>query len=1478
MPSYKKVVLPICLGLWVLLITNFSRASSAQEIVPQAIQSFPGQITVNTAAMSPTTSGNPNDGKCDLREALQAAFSQDNGSSGTFNECTAPGGPNTIVFSPDVAGQIITIAPGIDMLPMITKEITIVGPITLSGSGEPTTYPYPGNHDSRILQVASDGVLTLTGLTLMNGFTSGSGGAILSLSGSSTINLITVAVVNNVAMNDGGAIHTNGTLNILGSTFSGNRALGINPDGTDNGGTGYGGAIFMSGYSSLTTSLTNFSGNITDKGGGAIYASYAGISIADTNFAGNIAYGVDGNNSTGGGAIFNYGSNVEITRSPFTGNVTQNGYGGAIFQNMSAPDFIITDSSFNANVSGDLNSDGQGGAIYNYEVMRIKRTTFNANVALGDTARGGAIVNNKAAVLELTNVAFLANAVVDGTSAAGQGGAIANIDDPSPISSDSTVELRNVTFTENKAASGGAIYNDELVQMWNTIVNEGTVGSGTCAGTPPQDNGHNLQNPGTACGASITSDNPDLDTPGFNGGPIPSLISVGLKDGSPAIDAGDNTICTGPLVNNEDQRGKPRPNDGDGTGGAACDIGSFEAATAKPGFGSDPTNPGPLDLGNTMMGIPVTFTLTLKETGNLPLTIDATLSGADAADFTIDGLSSLVIPNGSPDVPMDLVCNPQTDTAGTRTATLNLVTNDPSKALVMFDLTCDVSPTPVPGFGSTPAQPGPLTFGEVFIGQSKTVSFTVRNIGTANLNLSNGAIAGSNAAEFGVVNLPAMLTPGQEDTTSVSCTPTTTGVKVAQFTFTTDDPDYATVSFNLVCEGLELPQPFLYVPGQVVDNGTLGSSGSFFMASTPDGNHLYVTDYTGDALGFFQRQTDGSLTHVATYTNDVGGVINLDGPMGVTLSPDGKNVYVASTFSDSVTYFTRDLASGLLTYQGAVKEGDGYSCFPTCGGSVNGLDGAYAVAVSADGNHVYISSSTDDAIVVLNRDTNNGALRGLFGVYFVQSYIDATELNGARGLALSPDGLHLYAVSYSNNGLVAFSRNGTDGRLTFVEARHDGDLYAINPPRFINGLANPSTIAISPDGSYIYVNGAGDDAVAMFKRNAVTGQTLYEGAIFNNQNGITGMDAPYGVSLSPDGKYLFVTGYVGDSLNVLFRQSSNGALSHVQTATQTGLDGAISALPTADGKNVYVTSYLNNKVVNYQKANPLPVINTLFPPSAAGGSGGFTLSIYGENFLPSSTVTWNGTARDVTFVSDTELQIPVFEADLPVDLAVTSAAVAVTNPQPGGGSAVATFVITQSNQNPVPALASLNPPGAPAGSAALTLSLSGVNFMATSQVYWNDVARPTTFVSETELQISLTAEDLQNPGPAAVKVTNPGPGGGDSNGLLFTIAEAGQNPIPQLSSISPWFTNARGASSVAVQVTITGQNFMPETMAQWNGADRPTVVVSDTELKVTLLSIDVAFGSTGSIRVVNPGPGGGTSNSLGFVVYPYAIYVPVVIR
>jgi hypothetical protein len=50
---------------------------------------------------------------------------------------------------------------------------------------------------------------------------------------------------------------------------------------------------------------------------------------------------------------------------------------------------------------------------------------------------------------------------------------------------------------------------------------------------------------------------------------------------SDAIDAGDDTACAAAPINNVDQRGVSRPQDGDGDNVAVCDIGAFEAESAR---------------------------------------------------------------------------------------------------------------------------------------------------------------------------------------------------------------------------------------------------------------------------------------------------------------------------------------------------------------------------------------------------------------------------------------------------------------------------------------------------------------------------------------------------------------------------------------------------------------------------------------------------------------------------------------------------------------------------------------------------------------------------------------------------------------------------------------------------------------------------------------------------------------------------------
>ena len=218
------------------------------------------------------------------------------------------------------------------------------------------------------------------------------------------------------------------------------------------------------------------------------------------------------------------------------------------------------------------------------------------------------------------------------------------------------------------------------------------------------------------------------------------------------------------------------------------------------------------------------------------------------------------------------------------------------------------------------------------------------------------------------------------------------------------------------------------------------------------------------------------------------------------------------------------------------------------------------------------------------------------------------------------------------------------------------------------------------------------------------------------------------------------------------------------TITNSGLGGGTATLPAA-----------------FSVVNPAPTITGVTPSSAVSGQS-VTLTIAGTNFMSGQTTVSVGagiTVNTVTVNSPTQLSAAISISSLAIG---GSRDVTVTNPLPGGGTAMFTGGVTVNN--PMPTITSFVP-GNGARGKLVNVTIIGSGFVpgVTSAL---PVAGMTlvsvTFVSTTQISGSfLVARDAAL-GSRDMTITNSGPGGGSA-----TLARAFevQNPSPQSSVFLP---------------------------------------------------------------------------------------------
>ncbi len=298
---------------------------------------------------------------------------------------------------------------------------------------------------------------------------------------------------------------------------------------------------------------------------------------------------------------------------------------------------------------------------------------------------------------------------------------------------------------------------------------------------------------------------------------------------------------------------------------------------------------------------------------------------------------------------------------------------------------------------------------------------------------------------------------------------------------------------------------------------------------SPDGRSVYVTNYKSiGTISMFSRDaTTGVLLSIGTIASG-------PSPISVIVSPDGKSVYaVSDDASGPISMYSRDTTSGVLT------------ALPTP--FINSGDYASSITISPDGASVYVGGYYN-ALFMYSRDLSTGALTPL-------SPSASIAMGGSNGnpfgITVSPDGKSVYVTAPGNGDINMYARDTVTGALA--------DLGAID-------AGNPYSVTVSPDGKSVYVaNKQTNGTVRMYSRNTTSGVLT---AL--SPHSISAGNEPYSITISPDGAAVYVANYRSHNMSMYSRNATTGALSSVGTIATGANPGGVTISP--NGESVYVSN------------------------------------------------------------------------------------------------------------------------------------------------------------------------------------------------------------------------------------------------------------------------------------------------------------------
>lgn len=415
---------------------------------------------------------------------------------------------------------------------------------------------------------------------------------------------------------------------------------------------------------------------------------------------------------------------------------------------------------------------------------------------------------------------------------------------------------------------------------------------------------------------------------------------------------------------------------------------------------------------------------------------------------------------------------------------------------------------------------------------------------------------------------------------------------------------------------------------------------------SPDGRSVYLTGFTQNIVSTFSRDTTtGALTYRGCVKNGGGGGCvtpthnSLTRPGDMAISPNGASVYVTARDGNSVTTFARDTSTGDLTYQGCIANAALNGCDAAT--NTNALVGARGIVVSPDGLWVYVMG-LNGIITTFSRNASSGALSWTTCVASSSSsgsgcpVAPLPSFRGGHTLAMSPDGLSLYASGTTSQAITTFSRDTATGALTWVacianSSATDGCTQAPHASLPSNDIV---PMDVTSDGTNLYVGSY--SAVTIFRRNTSSGALTFSDCLVGTAsfgctlNPVATLAGIEGLDSSPDGLNVYVSGEGSDDVSTFTRDPNTGLLTYVSCFRQTTGLGCTVPSPAAladpsmltvsdDGRSVYVAGFSSVSLNVFSRTRaPAPTVSSI-TPSSGPTSGGTEVTISGSGFLSLAT-------------------------------------------------------------------------------------------------------------------------------------------------------------------------------------------------------------------------------------------------------------------